>query len=122
MSIPSVTLVAVCDSAKYMLDVLSRYTGVKTYTSYEQLLVNEHLDAIIIATPSRTHGSMVSAALERGLHVFCEKPFCLDVQEGEVLTRRAAEKGVVTQVGYHYRFVAAFEELKRLLVWCLRID
>lgn len=112
---PSVTLVAVCDSAKYMLDVLSKYTGVKTYTSYEQLLANEHLDGIIIATPSRTHGSMVSAALERGLHVFCEKPFCLDVQEGEALTRLAAEKGVVTQVGYHYRFVAAFEELRRLL-------
>jgi predicted dehydrogenase len=73
------------------------------------------LDAVLIATPSRTHASMVRKALERGLHVFCEKPFTLSVEDAEELTALAREKGAVTQVGYHNRFVGAFAEIKRLL-------
>jgi predicted dehydrogenase len=58
---------------------------------------------------------MVKAALDKNLHVFCEKPFVLDPNEGEALARLAAEKGLVNQVGYHYRYVGAFQEVKRLL-------
>ncbi|HRA77488.1 MAG TPA: Gfo/Idh/MocA family oxidoreductase, partial [Burkholderiaceae bacterium] len=54
-------------------------------------------------------------ALERGLHVFCEKPFVLDPADGDELAGLAEAKGLVNQVGYHYRFVAAFQEVKRLL-------
>ena len=58
---------------------------------------------------------MVRAALDAGLHVFCEKPFCLDAEEGLRLADLAERKGLINQVGYHYRFVATFHELKRLL-------
>ena len=51
---------------------------------------------------------MVRAALDRGLHVFCEKPFCLDPAESDALAALAEERGLVTQVGYHNRFVGAF--------------
>ncbi|HEX5264562.1 MAG TPA: Gfo/Idh/MocA family oxidoreductase, partial [Phenylobacterium sp.] len=54
-------------------------------------------------------------ALDKGLHVFCEKPFCLDPAESRMLAAKAAERGLVNQVGYHYRFVGAFQEVKRLL-------
>jgi predicted dehydrogenase len=79
------------------------------------MLAEVELDAIIIATPSSMHATMVNAALAKGLHVFCEKPFCLDTADGEAATRIANEKGLVNQVGYHYRFVGAFQEVKRLL-------
>ena len=58
---------------------------------------------------------MVRKALEHNLHVFCEKPFVLDTVQGKELTCLAAERGLVNQVGYHCRFVAAFQEAKRLL-------
>jgi predicted dehydrogenase len=112
---PNVKVDAVCDSTKYVLDVLSKYTGVHTSTDFEVMLREVDLDAVIIVTPSRLHAKMVNAALERGLHVFCEKPFCMDTRDGEVATKLAQEKGVVNQVGYHYRFVGAFQEVKRLL-------
>ena len=112
---PGVDVAAVCDTTGYVLDVLNKYTGVKTYTDFEAMLREVELDAIIIATPSSMHAQMVKAALDKGLHVFCEKPFCLDTAEGEEVTRIAAEKGLVSQVGYHYRFVGAFQEVKRLL-------
>lgn len=112
---PDVGLVAVCDSAAYVLGALHKYTGIKCYSDYRKLLDEEALDAVVIATPSRLHGEMVSAALERGLNVYCEKPFCLDIAEGERLAELAGRKRLVNQVGYHHRFVAAFQESKRLI-------
>jgi predicted dehydrogenase len=112
---PRVKLEAVCDSVAYVLDVLTKYTGVRTYTAFDQMLQEVELDGVIIATPSSMHSRMVMAALDKGLHVFCEKPFCLDTKEGEEVTRIANEKGLVNQVGYHYRFVGAFQEVKRLI-------
>jgi len=113
--IEGVEVAAVCDSTGYILDILSKYTGLKTYTDYAKMLEEAQLDAVIIATPSRAHVPMVKAAMEKGLHVFCEKPFTLSGEESKMLADLAAEKGLVNQVGYHYRFVGAFQEVKRLL-------
>ena len=112
---PNVKVAAICDATGYVLDVLNKYTGVKPYSNFDAMLREAELDAVIIATPSSMHGKMVRAALDKGLHVFCEKPFCLDTKEGDEVTRIAQEKGLVNQVGYHNRFVGAFQEVKRLL-------
>lgn len=112
---PDVEVVGVCDPAGYVVDVLGKYTGVRTFTGFEAMLDCVELDAVVISTPSRFHAPMVRTALERGLHVFCEKPFVLDPAEGEELARLAESRQLVNQVGYHYRFVAAFQEVKRLL-------
>jgi scyllo-inositol 2-dehydrogenase (NADP+) len=112
---PDVELVAVCDTTEYLLDIIGKYTSVKTYSDYRKLLATERLDAVFIATPSRFHAEMVRSALEANLHVFCEKPFCLDVAEGMRLAELAEEKKRVNQVGYHYRFVGVFHEMRRLL-------
>ena len=112
---PDVDLVAVCDSSGYVLDVLGKYTGMETFTDYAKMLERASLDAVVIATPSHLHAAMVEAALNQGLNVFCEKPFCLDVEDGERLAKLAHEKRLVTQVGYHNRFVASFHEVKQLL-------
>jgi len=112
---PDVELIAVCDTAEYLLDILGKYTAVKTYTDYEILLASEKLDAVVIATPSRLHAEMVGAALNANIHVFCEKPFCLDTAEGLRLTELAEQRKLVNQVGYHFRFVETFHEMKRLI-------
>jgi scyllo-inositol 2-dehydrogenase (NADP+) len=112
---PQVNLAAVCDSSGYVLDVLGKYTGVKTFTSMTDMLASTQLDAVLIATPSHLHADMVRTALDHGLHVFCEKPFCVDVAAGTELADLATTKGLVTQVGYHNRHVASFREVKNLL-------
>src|ERR1700722_8876367 len=76
---PDVNLVGVCDTSGYVRGVLSKYTGVKVYGDYQAMLDAKGLEAVVIATPSRHHAEMVRAALDRNLHVFCEKPFCLDI-------------------------------------------
>lgn len=112
---PGVNVVAACDQTAYLTSVLAKYTGLKCYDDYDHLLATEALDAVIIATPSKLHATMVEKALERGLHVFCEKPFVLNVADGERLAALAEAKGLVSQVGYHYRFVGAFQEAARIV-------
>jgi predicted dehydrogenase len=79
------------------------------------MLSAESVDAVVLATPSKLHAPMVEAALQRRLHVFCEKPFVLDVDAGDRLVEIAEREQLVTQVGYHFRFVAAFEEAARVV-------
>lgn len=112
---PQVDLVAACDSNTYLTDVLGTHTGLKCYADLDRMLDSEQLDAVVVSTPSKLHAGMVETALQRGLHVFCEKPFVLDVRDGERLIALADEKQLVTQVGYHYRFVGAFQEAARVV-------
>lgn len=112
---PDVEMVGICDSSSYVLGVLKKYTGVATYSDFDAMLDKVELDAVVIATPSSSHARMVRLALERDLHVFCEKPFTLSAQDSDELTALSRERGLVTQVGYHNRFVGAFREVKTLL-------
>jgi predicted dehydrogenase len=112
---PDVEVAGVCDSSNYVLGVLKKYTGVTTYSNFDAMLDQADLDAVVIATPTSFHAGMARAALERDLHVFCEKPFTLDARDADALTALGADRGLVTQVGYHNRFIGAFREVKRLL-------
>ena len=105
----------ICDQAGFMLDVLGKNLATPIHRDFDSLLENEPLDAVVIATPSRLHAPMVRAALEKDIHVFCEKPFCLDWQDSVALADLAEARGLVNQVGYHYRHVGAFREMKRIL-------
>ena len=112
---PDFEVAGICDSTGYLLSILDKYTGVDTYSDLDDMIRSARLDAVVIATPSSMHAPMVRTALAAGLHVFCEKPFCLDVADSQELTDTAESKGLVTQVGYHYRYVGAFQEVKRLI-------
>lgn len=112
---PEVELVAVCDTSSLVLDAFKKYSKIKTYSDYREMLEKESLEFVLIATPTRFHYQMTKLALEKGLHVFCEKPFSLTVDEGEDLVKTANSKWLVNQVGYHNHFIGTFRELKRLL-------
>jgi scyllo-inositol 2-dehydrogenase (NADP+) len=110
-----VNVMGVSDAAGYVLGLLSKYTKIPVYSDYRTLLDAKGLDAVIISTPSKFHAEMARAALERNLHVFCEKPFCLDAKVSIELADLADRKELINQVGYHCRFVGPFNQAKRLL-------
>jgi predicted dehydrogenase len=112
---PDVDLVAVCDASSLVLDALKKFSSVKTYSDYDKLIDVEKPDFVVIATPTKFHYSMVKYALEKNLHVFCEKPFTLTTAEGRELVDLAEEKKIVNQIGFHNHFIGTFRELKRLL-------
>lgn len=110
-----VELTAVCDTSTLVLDAFKKLSKVTTYTDSNKMLNEHELDFVVIATPTRFHYSIVKNALEKGLHVFCEKPFVLSPTEGDELLKIAQERQLVNQVGYHNHFIGTFRELKRLI-------
>ena len=108
-------VVAVCDNSRLVTDVLGRVTGLKGFNDYDDVLKLEKLDAVLIATPTIAHEPMIRKALDRGLHVFAEKPLTLNSAASRELADLAAEKGLVAQVGYHNRYVGTFAEAARLI-------
>lgn len=113
--LPAAEVVGVCDSTAYLRDVLAKNTKLRTFSDYERMFAQVRPQAVVISTPTSHHFDMVRDALQLGLHVFCEKPLTLDAAQSEQLSALAAAQGLVTQVGYHNRFVASFMEMKRLL-------
>ena len=108
-------VVGICDNSKLVTDVLGKTTGLNGFNDYDEVLKLKDLDAVLIATPSIAHEPMIRKALDRGVHVFAEKPLTLDAQASRELAELADSKGVVNQVGYHNRYVGTFAEAARLI-------
>lgn len=112
---PDVHFTSICDTSSLVLDVFKKYTKLNTYNDYIKMLDKEPLDFILVATPTKFHYPIVKYALEKNIHVFCEKPFSLTSQQGIELTELALSKSLINQVGYHNHFIGTFRELHRLL-------
>ncbi|MCK9931856.1 bi-domain-containing oxidoreductase [Frankia sp. Mgl5] len=84
-------------------------------TGVDELLDDDDIDVVVIATPHSTHARLAAAALERGRHVWCEKPLALDLAELEMVERAAAVGGGVLMVGLNRRFSPAVVAARRRL-------
>jgi len=112
---PEVEVVGVCDTSRFVLDVMKRYTGLQGFRDYGALVESASPDALVVATPSGSHAQICEYALERGVSTFLEKPLALTLESGRRLVELAERSSLVTQVGYHFRFVPSFEEARRWL-------
>lgn len=75
------------------------------YASYEDILNDDQIDVVHIATPNKTHFDMSKRALEAGKHVVCEKPLAMNATETAELVKVAqAHPNLVSAVNYNIRF------------------
>ena len=116
---PSVEIVAVVDKSKILMNIFKKYINVATYSDYQEMIEENNLDFVIISTPSGSHAEIIKFGLDHDLHIFVEKPFSLDVDQGRDLVNLAENKKLVNQVGYVGRFHDVFLEIKRHLNECL---
>lgn len=72
--------------------------------SYEAILADPNIDAVVLVTPNSQHVGQTLAAVEAGKHVFCEKPFALSGEEAEKAIAAAKAAGLTVGVGYSRRF------------------
>lgn len=99
-AVSSENIVAICDADANTLDGTgSRFPNAKKYFDYRELLEQSKLDAVVIGTPDHHHAPATVRALQRGLHVYCEKPLTHTVQEARIVAALSKEKGVATQMG-----------------------
>ncbi|MDB5473558.1 MAG: hypothetical protein JWP99_861 [Devosia sp.] len=92
----------------------SRY-GARAYQNSAELLDGPDLDAVYICIPPFAHGEAERLAIGRGLPFFVEKPLSLDLATAEAIAEQVAAAGLVTAVGYHWRYIDTVEEARRRL-------
>jgi predicted dehydrogenase len=107
-------IVGVCDTSKMVTDFLSRQGKFSCFSDYNKMIAETKPDAVVVAVPTKFHYSIIKALLEKNIHVFAEKPFCLNYEQSEELVALAAKNKLVNQVGYHNKFIGTFKEVKRI--------
>jgi predicted dehydrogenase len=112
---PNVEVVGVCDTSLIVMGALKKYTKFPCYKKFTKMLDQEKPDAVFVAVPTKLHYEMIKELLDRKIHVFAEKPFCLNPEQGSELARLAEEHNLVNQVGYHNKFIGTFKEVKRII-------
>jgi len=112
---PEVEVVGVSDTSKMVLSVIGKYTSFPCYDDIDKMIEKERPDAVFVAVPTKFHAKIVYKLLQKKIHVFAEKPFCLNPAEGKDLIELAEKNNLVNQVGYHNRFIGTFQEVKRIV-------
>ncbi|MGM0573395.1 MAG: oxidoreductase [Bacteroidota bacterium] len=92
-----------------------RYPHVEIVRQYEEILNDGDIDLIIVNTPDRTHYDLCKQALEAGKHVVVEKPFVLNVKEGEELIKLARDRKLVLSVYQNRRWDGDFLTVQKVL-------
>ena len=87
--------------------------GLKLVNTYEALLNDPEIDAIILATQPKGHRDQVVGAAKAGKHVFCEKPFMMNRAEAVEAVKACEDAGVTLGLGYNRRFHPSWLDLKR---------
>jgi predicted dehydrogenase len=92
-----------------------RYPAVQTTLTVHEVLADPDVDAVIIATPVRTHYDLASQALEAGKHVFVEKPLAPSSELADELADRASERGLALMCGHTFVYSPSVRSIKRML-------
>jgi predicted dehydrogenase len=109
-------LVAVCRRNRAAAEKFAEAHGARRgYDTVEELMRDQEIDAVYVATPVARHCPDTLAAAANGKHVLCEKPMALDVAEGEAMRAACAEAGVQLMICFYQRFSARHRRIKELL-------
>lgn len=112
---PDVNVVGVCDTSKMVIDFLSKYGKLNCFTDYQKMVNEVKPDAVFVAVPTKLHYVVIKYLLEKNISVFAEKPFCLNLSQGQELVMLANKHKAVNQVGYHNKFIGTFQEVKKII-------
>ncbi len=102
-------------SAQQLQRVQKAYPNVKTTSNYDEILADNSVDAVAIATPVSAHYPLAKQALEHGKNVLIEKPMTSSVEEAESLIALAKTNGKVLMVDHTYLYTPAVQQMKTLI-------
>lgn len=87
----------------------------RVFDDYQKMLASDAVEAVIVSTPPQFHEEIVTAALEAGKHVLCEKPLANTVDACRRMVEKSRETGKVLTTGFNHRYFAAIEFVKQTL-------
>jgi len=90
-------------------------SGVDLYTDFNEMLDKSQLDAVSVTVPTYLHKELTIKALQKGLHVLCEKPMALTVDECREMVTAAEKSGKILQIGHCIRFWPGYDVTKEII-------
>ena len=116
MNIEGCTVSHICDLDIKKLDIAQKkYPSINTTNSIDQIFENSEIDAIVIATPVSTHYDLASKALESNKHTLVEKPLTNNVEQAQILGKKAKDKNKILMIDHTYLYTPAIQKIKELI-------
>jgi predicted dehydrogenase len=119
----AVKFVAVCDvdsirlaKAKETIDMANKNKDCRIYGDYREFLEKEKLDAVSIALPDHWHGIIYSAAANKKLNIYGEKPICRTIKDGQTIVSAVKKNNIIWQTGSWQRSLPNFHRGAELAI------
>jgi predicted dehydrogenase len=117
-SISGENVVALCDvDENHLAEAAAKFPGAKTYVDWRKCLEQKDIDAVVCCTADHTHAFVTNWALNRGKHVYCEKPMANSVEEARVVRANYLKNKdkLATQVGMQRHANENFNRVRELI-------
>jgi len=115
-AIEGTRLFAVCDANKDSAGYAADVFGAESYfTDYKEMLSQDEVNAVIMACPPQVHTEVASFAMDKGVHVFVEKPPTVTTKELIALDDLSKRKGVVNAVELNFRYAEPLKMISKIL-------
>lgn len=116
VEVPGCSVKYVCDASEAQLKkVHTKYPHIDLTRSYDEVINDDEVDAIVIATPISTHYPLAKKALLKGKHVFVEKPLAADSVTAEELVKLADMQQLILMVGHTFKYSPPVIKIKELI-------
>ncbi len=103
----SAEILAICSRSKEKVDKTAKFYKCRAYYSYQELLNDKEIDAVIIATPHDSHAEICIEAFKKNKHVLCEKPLAVDVYDAEKIIDKYNES---LKINSNLKFSIVFQQ------------
>jgi inositol 2-dehydrogenase len=115
-AVDEIELVAIADANGQTAQRVAADVRVERWTDDpEQLIADDSVEAVIIASSTDTHAPLIAMAAAAGKHVFCEKPIALDLESTDATNDIVDAAGIILQVGFQRRFDAGYRRAKAMI-------
>ena len=108
-------LVAICDIDRQKANMMAKKLKVKAYYDVDEMLQNEQLDGVVIATPHYAHVEIALKCLKKNINVLCEKPISVTTEEAKKLLDAAKESNLICSMMYNQRTNRMYQKARELI-------
>ena len=110
-----VEITAICDVAEETANRVAGELGARAYTDHHQMLDTEDLTALYVSVPTCAHTDAEVLAVQKGLHLFVEKPVAPTMEKALEILKAVKKAGVLTSAGYQVRYLGYVQQARNFL-------
>lgn len=111
-SFPDSEIVSITSLHPDMSKPLAKNLNCKVAENWKEVL-NDDLDAVIVCTHPDSHAEISIEAMKKGIHVLCEKPLCISLNDASEMIKTAKDNSVILKCGFNHRYHPAIEKIKQ---------